>query len=315
MPFQPLVLIADSSLATQSNIGDLLSEQAVLNSILTPVQLDYWCQEPKQTPHLLIIERDFLGSKEKFSEFFKQWSSHPLTRRCDVMLIGKMDAAEEAAFLELGVVDCLHKPIEPLIAKARIELRLRQLLQRRLLEDMSFTDALTQVANRRYLQEFVSAEWRRASREGGNIGFIMVDIDHFKLLNDHYGHQYGDECLLKVAQALKSVVKRPRDLVARYGGEEFSAVLPNIQPRGLNVVTKRMLQKVQSLHISHAASPIAPSLTISIGVSWGLPAYNCDRVSESHLIELADKSLYEVKHNGRNNVGRTLEVTPQKSLI
>ncbi|MCD8531045.1 MAG: diguanylate cyclase [Saccharospirillaceae bacterium] len=216
MPSQPLVIIAAETLAVQAQLGDLLAAEMCVAGAINRSQLYDWLEEPSQTPDLLILEKELLD--EDLATFCKRWHNHPKTRDCDILLLGAADDAQETAALVAGVVDYLRKPLSPLLALTRIKRQLAQRAQRRYLEALSVTDGLTQIANRRYLDEFLSAEWRRAQREGGNIGLMMVDIDHFKLFNDHYGHPQGDRCLVQIAQCLKNTVQRPRDLVARYGG-------------------------------------------------------------------------------------------------
>ncbi|CAK0776869.1 hypothetical protein CCP2SC5_750008 [Azospirillaceae bacterium] len=126
-----------------------------------------------------------------------------------------------------------------------------------------------------------------------------MDIDCFKLYNDHYGHLEGDECLKQVAQTISKSMSRRVDLAARYGGEEFACVLPETKQEGALSVAERLLKSVHALKIPHATSKAAKHITLSIGVASLTPS-TVRRVSE--LIELADKSLYNAKQNGRNRI-------------
>ncbi len=167
------------------------------------------------------------------------------------------------------------------------------------LKKMTVIDALTQIPNRRRFDEYYEAEWSRLKRDKKPMSLILCDIDFFKKYNDHYGHQQGDDCLEKVAQALKKSVHRPADLVARYGGEEFCAVLPNTPMVGAEKIAAEMLANVQKLEIPHAESDVSKFVSISIGVGQSIPG---EGLSPAELIELTDKGLYTAKSKGRNCV-------------
>ncbi|MEJ2201075.1 MAG: diguanylate cyclase [Desulfuromonadaceae bacterium] len=169
----------------------------------------------------------------------------------------------------------------------------------RALEQMARVDGLTQVANRRCFDETLAGEWRRLAREQKPFALILGDIDFFKKYNDSYGHQEGDECLRRVAQALKNSVLRPADLVARYGGEEFALLLPGIDSRGALRVAQRALQAVREQQIQHRASTVAPHVTVSLGAACMYP-HQVD--SPEKLVAQADQALYRAKETGRNRV-------------
>ncbi|MGR3178484.1 MAG: sensor domain-containing diguanylate cyclase [Candidatus Anammoxibacter sp.] len=164
---------------------------------------------------------------------------------------------------------------------------------------LSFIDGLTGVANRRRFDEVANLEWKRGLRDGRPLSIAMIDIDFFKPYNDAYGHQAGDDCLKKVANAFKNVLTRETDTIARYGGEEFVTVLPNTDISGANAVVEEMRAGIKSLGIAHTKSPVCEHVTVSIGVATMIPASNCELKT---LIANADKALYEAKHNGRNQV-------------
>ena len=158
-------------------------------------------------------------------------------------------------------------------------------------------DALTQIANRRAFDEFLGKAW--AARNHTPLTLILCDIDYFKLYNDTYGHQAGDECLRLVAQALKKAVKRQPDLVARYGGEEFAVVLPNTALAGAKHVARAIQTTVQALEIEHRLSAVSPHLTISLGIATVSSTANG---SPQELIAAADQGLYQAKSDGRAQV-------------
>jgi len=169
------------------------------------------------------------------------------------------------------------------------------------LEALSNRDGLLGIANRRYFDSALDSEWRRAMRNGQPLSLLMIDVDHFKLYNDCYGHPQGDSCLQALARAvqLPGTPKRPGDLVARYGGEELVVLLPNTALHGA-VATARTIQRaVADLHIAHAGSPVAAEVTLSIGVATLLP----ERHTEPRLLlAAADRALYAAKNSGRNRV-------------
>ena len=143
-----------------------------------------------------------------------------------------------------------------------------QLAEQKLaLQEMAFHDGLTGVFNRRYFDEVLHAEWRACAREGKVIAVLLLDIDHFKLYNDTYGHLQGDECLKHVATELQNRFKRPRDFVARYGGEEFVALLSDTDEKGALHKANEVVQAIAAMHIKHEKSPVQPYVTVSVGVA------------------------------------------------
>ncbi len=168
---------------------------------------------------------------------------------------------------------------------------------KRQLEEMLRVDRLTDISNRRCFDEYIEIEWKRAIRDKSPISIIMIDIDHFKLFNDTYGHIAGDECLKSVAHALKGSCNRAGDLVARYGGEEFVAILPNTSD-AISLAEKCRLN-VESLRIAHEASPTSKYVTVSLGVSTVIPTENSPFIA---FTRHADRALYNAKETGRNRV-------------
>lgn len=186
--------------------------------------------------------------------------------------------------------------------RRRAESALRQ--ANKTLQQLSDMDGLTQVANRRRFDVVLETEWKRANRSNSPLSLVFCDIDYFKLFNDTYGHQAGDDCLRTVAQVIRSSLHRPEDFVARYGGEEFILVLPNTDTEGAfhmaEVVRKALMHK----KIAHNLSPITPYVTLSLGISCIIHDQNSDPGLLAHmphaLVEMADQALYEAKQRGRN---------------
>ncbi len=166
------------------------------------------------------------------------------------------------------------------------------------LQSVAFTDALTGVANRHWLDRSLNEAWRRALRERHSMSVLMIDIDHFKLLNDRYGHTTGDHCLREVAEALSSALVRPGDHLVRYGGEEFLAILEDADADGAVVVAERMRHAVATLRLEHMDSA-SGLLSVSIGVASAMAMSGRAPIT---LVEAADKALYDAKCQGRDRV-------------
>jgi diguanylate cyclase (GGDEF)-like protein/PAS domain S-box-containing protein len=167
------------------------------------------------------------------------------------------------------------------------------------LEALSFMDGLTGVPNRRMFDNTLKAEWANARRNKKPLSLILLDIDHFKQYNDHYGHTMGDDCLKRVSHVLRSSVVRPRDVFARYGGEEFVFVLPETSADSACKIAERCRSLVDQENIANVGSPIGQNLTITLGVGTIIP----DSVDEPKaFIDEIDKRLYDGKRLGRNRV-------------
>jgi diguanylate cyclase (GGDEF)-like protein len=167
------------------------------------------------------------------------------------------------------------------------------------LQYLSAIDGLTQIANRRSLDRGLAIEWQRALRKREPLGFIMADIDHFKVFNDTYGHQAGDECLRVVASSLKDYARRPGDLAARYGGEEFALVLTDSSAEQAGIIAEQMRDKIMSVVIKYKKND-PTHVTASFGVASMVPGSG--QASPEALILAADQAMYQAKRSGRNRV-------------
>jgi diguanylate cyclase (GGDEF)-like protein len=246
---------------------------------------------------------------------FEQFRDVPV-----IIVSGRSQQENLKAAFAAGAVDYLSKPPSRLELQVRVrsalklkretdqrksrELELLELSEKlaaanQELQLLSSRDGLTGLANRHAGREFLSREWLRAIREQREFSVIMVDIDCFKLFNDTYGHLAGDECLCAVAAALRRGLKRPADLLVRYGGEEFMALLPDTSPEGAFAVSGAMQAEVAELQLVHGSSPVAPHVTVSIGVASMVPTE--DELVE-RLIAAADSQLYLAKKGGRNRI-------------
>jgi diguanylate cyclase (GGDEF)-like protein len=205
---------------------------------------------------------------------------------------------DETRALEAGAVDFITKPFNVAVVRARVRTHLTLKRQSDAMRELMLTDALTGVANRRSFNDALDNEWRRCARAHAPLSVIMIDIDHFKLYNDAYGHQAGDICLRQVANAMVRCAGRTPDLLARYGGEEFVILLPQASEEGAETVAQRILSAVRELAIPHRMSSAANIVTVSLGVATIVPSEgNCDADT---LVRAADSALYQAKKDGRN---------------
>lgn len=227
--------------------------------------------------------------------------------------------------IDAGGDDYLVKPVSEIVLSAKIaamrrirELR-NQFLQltkeleaaNRQLHALTVLDGLTGLSNRRHLDEQFELEWRRAYRANDELSFMMIDVDHFKLYNDTYGHQQGDDCLRRVAALLGGSVRRPGDVAARYGGEEFALLLPSTPAHGAGHVALLIQKGIKALQIEHKASSVCGFVTASIGVATVRPREFAGAPKD--FAEAADKALYEAKRGGRNKVVSSGNLHPAAS--
>ncbi|MGC8549282.1 MAG: diguanylate cyclase domain-containing protein [Acidobacteriaceae bacterium] len=178
-------------------------------------------------------------------------------------------------------------------------------------QELSYIDPLTKVANRRQFEETLNIEWNRTMRRGAPLSLLMMDLDHFKLLNDTYGHLRGDDCLMISAQTLTSRLKRAGEMLARYGGEEFAAVLPDLPADQAAQLAENLRVSIANLGIENRESPNGGCLTVSIGVATCYPSADS---SVEALLAQADQSLYAAKQTGRNRVVGTHDAGNLKSV-
>ena len=221
-----------------------------------------------------------------------------------VLLLTSHEAMEtKVKGIEQGASDYLTKPFSPeeLLARVKVHLKIKALqddlrANNQLLQKLAQTDPLTELHNRRHMMDTLEAEFDRSSRIGSPFALLMVDLDHFKQVNDSYGHQIGDKVLQSIAWEIKGSL-RQYDSAARFGGEEFALLLPETALKGANLVAERLRQSINDIEFAGPLSGL--KMTVSIGIAT-IPS---DKVrSVSDLIRLADDALYAAKHNGRNRV-------------
>ena len=165
------------------------------------------------------------------------------------------------------------------------------------MEKMSREDPLTGLANRRYFDDVYQREWRRMQRDGVSLSVMFIDIDFFKLYNDHYGHQKGDECIQAVSAIIANQAKRAGDLAARYGGEEFVVVYPQTSADAMESIAERTLNEVRAAGIPHEKSRVSDHVTVSIGIATVIPS---KKLNPEDALKQADAGLYKAKASGRD---------------
>lgn len=225
-----------------------------------------------------------------------------------VILLSVKDAEQDVlAGLDAGADDYISKRVSPaqLIARLRTAQRILSLEQslRSLLDEKrreATTDSLTGVHNRHYFNRHISRELKRSQRFGGELSLLVLDVDHFKQVNDRFGHGVGDEVLRAFAARLKAALPREYDWLARLGGEEFAVVLPQTALAGAAVVAEKLRQCVRDTPIKTTAGPLRITVSIGISAPAALPAD--EAVTGAALVDLADRYLYKSKAQGRDRV-------------
>jgi len=287
------VLVVDDQPVNIRLIHQVLSKEYEVLVATNGEQAIDLCQRSR--PDLVLLDVVMPGMDGL--EVCRRLKQHPELHTISVIFVtaGTL-AGEENACWEAGGADFVNKPVNPLTLRNRVHAHLQFRFHVETLHAMAFADGLTGIANRRYLNEQLEAEWLRCRRSGLPLGLLMVDVDFFKRFNDRYGHQAGDDCLMRVAAALEAGMSRPADLAARYGGEEFVCVLPETNSAGALLIAKRLEAAVRALGIEHRDSSVESVVTISIGVAAMQPER--EGVSEI-LFQRADAALYRAKQTGR----------------
>jgi diguanylate cyclase (GGDEF)-like protein len=220
-----------------------------------------------------------------------------------IFTTGLGDQEAEARGLSLGAIDYVTKPISPVIVRIRVRNHIELKRMRDQLAELSVTDALTGLSNRRRLEQSLKQETARLAPVADWLSVIMLDIDFFKQFNDTYGHPEGDRCITMIAAALNRAMRRAACLAARYGGEEFACILPGTEHEGAMVVADTIRDQVHSLGIPHVKPVAGAYVTVSIGVAT---ARCMPGMAPELWIKAADRQLYLAKAAGRNNVAGTI---------
>lgn len=289
------VLIVDDSPLLREHVGKTLRDEGVADICLTAGDgaegLKILMNEPVDLVLLDLAMPGIDGFKFlKLKNQRETQVSIPV-----IVLTGSENIEEKLRGFEAGASDYLTKPFHDaeLVARARVHLQVRLMTQR--LRQMARTDALTGLANRGYFTECLERELHRASRNGTAVGLIMVDVDHFKELNDTHGHQAGDALLIKIAESLVLGL-RSSDLVGRYGGEEFVMLLPDTGSAGVTIAAERARKQIRQLEVPFS------EVTLTATASFGAVSNTLAGCTVQDIIRAADQALYEAKQQGRNRV-------------
>jgi diguanylate cyclase (GGDEF)-like protein len=290
------LLVVDDEKQNRTLLTELLQDDYQIILAKNGVQALQKAQE--HLPDLILL--DVLMPQMDGLSVIRALKADDKTRHIPVIFVSALDsAADEELGLELGAVDYIAKPFHPPIVRVRVRNHLQAVHQRRLLEQLALIDSLTEIPNRRRFNEVYEREWRRCMRSQSPLSLSVVDVDHFKVFNDTYGHAAGDMVLKRVAQTLQGALNRPADFVGRYGGEEFVVVLPDMDALRAQVMAEKLRVAVERLQIPFPQSGVGPWLSISLGGATQVP----HQVEvDDRLFDDADSSLYGAKHAGRNRV-------------
>ena len=286
-------------------VDDEPSSLKVLNQILSADYEIYMAKSGKEALELAVSEipdlilLDVVMEDMSGYEVLEQLKEYPETALTPVIFItGLASAEDEEKGLILGAADYITKPFLDVVVRARVKTQINNVRQRREIERLSMTDALTGIPNRRSFDLRLSMEWAHAIREKKPITVMVIDLDNFKAYNDTYKHKQGDVMLKTVADILLSAAKRAQDLAARIGGDEFAILLPNTELQPAIEIAQSLRERIESICVL-TGSGDETSMTISIGVActWPTPEDLPD-----NFVDSADSQLYRAKHMGRNTV-------------
>lgn len=285
----------------------------------------HYCADPSQAIAIAaklgatVILQDLVMPNMDGMTLVRAFHDDPATSRVPIIVLSSNDdPRDKSEAFRIGASDYMVKIPDPIELIARVHSHSRsyrakldrdaayqilEVLKKELEESnanlarLSTIDSLTDLPNRRRFDEALDAEWRRAARTRSPLSLILLDVDFFKRFNDGYGHRAGDECLRRVARALRTRSLRGTSIVARYGGEEFVVLLPDQSSRDAGVVARALRADVEGLGLPHAYSEVCSVVTISLGVATAIPSPGS---AAGDLVELADSALYEAKRAGRN---------------
>lgn len=294
-PSPATILVVDDTPANLSLMSKLLRDTyrvKVANSGERALEI-----AQSDTPPDLILLDIVMPGMDGY-EVCRRLKSQTTTQDIPIIFLTAMaDVENESMGFALGAVDYIAKPFNKTVVKSRIRVHIQLKRQSRLLENLVFIDAVTEIPNRRALDQALDQEWSRCLRSGLHLSYALIDIDHFKQFNDHYGHGYGDECLMRVAKALHGCVQRPGDCLGRYGGEEFAAILADTDMDSALRVAQLFHTSVAALQIPHVHSIADSRVTVSIGVATVIPLPGqCPQT----LGQTADRMMYLAKRAGKN---------------
>lgn len=230
----------------------------------------------------------------------RQLQAQEATAHIPIILVtARPDAGQETHGLGLGAVDFISKPVNPAVVRARVHTHLTLKFQSDLLKKLVLLDGLSGVFNRRYFDQQLTTEWARAARSGLSLSLVLLDVDHFAAYNERHGHQAGDDCLRLIAVTLKSVLRRPADVVARFGGEEFACLLPDTSHEDALALAQEMERRVRQLGLPQGGTQGGGLVSVSVGLGTRVSPHSGQA---SDLLALASAQLQHAKHAGRGQV-------------
>jgi diguanylate cyclase (GGDEF)-like protein len=233
-------------------------------------------------------------------EVLDKLKTNPHTSNSPVIFITGLNSIDdEEKGLLMGAVDYITKPFNHTIVKVRVKTHIQILQNYRTIEHVGLIDPLTELPNRRSFDKRIDMEWKRSIRDQNSISFLMIDIDHFKMYNDTYGHLQGDTLLRAVAKVFSSILKRPADSMVRFGGEEFGVLLPDTPWHAALMISEKIRTTIKSTIVPTIDGKINTSITISIGLVTARPQKG-DSLRD--FLSTADEYLYKAKKSGRDKV-------------
>ena len=295
-PAPDLILIIDDSVIAVQLLCAMVREQASVIFALNGADGIALARERRPALILLDVQMQAMDGYAVCREI----KGDPELRGISIIFVtGSSGTDSEIAALEAGAADFISKPLNQAVVQARVRTQLQLQGALRALAMLARTDALTGLYNRRYFDEHIEIEMARHRRQHLPLALAFIDIDHFKGYNDHYGHMSGDDCLARVARVIEAATHRPGEVVARLGGEEFVVILPYSDLAAAGKYGEHLCDAVRDAAIAHAASPVAPYLTVSVGVVAAVPLAGMDA---RYMLALADFALYSAKSAGRDRV-------------
>ena len=295
------LLIIDDSTANITLLHKILAEEYIIYAAKSGeegIKIAF-----EQIPDIILL--DIIMPDMDGFEVLSNLKEDDRTRAIPVIFISGLNSAEsEEKGLLLGASDYIVKPFSPGIVRLRVANQITIFNQMKTIEQLSMIDSLTRISNRRNAEIVLNMEWQRAIISGHPISVMMIDIDHFKNVNDTYGHLYGDTVIKQVAAGIKSSLKRSTDFVARWGGEEFMVLLPAISGIDAVRIAERIRKKIENFN---RREDDKKPITVSIGVYTNTP----DSITDTFFyVDQADQALYKAKRNGRNRTEHYL--TPEE---
>ncbi|WBS00105.1 diguanylate cyclase [Pseudoduganella sp. SL102] len=285
-------MIDDDAWALE-HLAKLLGDLAEVHTALGGIQ--GLAETARILPDLIVCDIDMPDIDGLL--FCRHLQADVFTKNIPILCVSSsMDEGEELAALTAGAVDVIRKPMSPMLVRARVRIQIELCEKSEMLLDMTRRDPLTGIFNRRYFDNRMRDEWARHRRMQEPIAVAMVDVDHFKAFNDHYGHMRGDECLMEIADRLRHATRRPGELVARYGGEEFVMLLPGTSALAADAFGKWVCEDVRAMKYPHARGKNG-LISVSVGLATAVPD---ESVMISELIRRADTALYAAKRDGRD---------------